>query len=418
MSNDRNLPPIVNLTVEWEERGAARAKAIQALADLMPVFAVNAQFVPEEGYAYKGNGGKEDIRNARCWVPMRNTPEYSAVMESLADYLRFTVAKNHNTTGFIVANDSSVDVNDLYSLCVMYVLGKLPVFLRNVSTRYESRKGMVGKAEGCLLYIDHAVANILIDYARRLCSRYGRNAEPADLFDSAGRSIRSPEELNPFAAVVRKGSRVGLFLGDEYINGIRYGFFRFLDECEEYIPWGIIADRIRVFTGDMADAAAAIPCQEKKKLTANTPISLNQEIGDKDDEESICLMNLLPGFMDCEETVINEEDYAIVRETYQLSMRSLRGDPLRQLMLSFLVKDALCQQLSHADEILSTIRKQGIHQVIHDNHELNCAIFDMEASELQTMTAAQGCYTAKELTAAKHQVKKLFRRNLSLAMAA
>ena len=414
---EKEMGPVIEMTVNWKHRAAAREKAVRALADLEPVYRLWAEFIPQEAYEYKGDQGEADLRNARWWAAFRATGEHTAVKNALADYLRYTVAKNEGVTGFIVANDQALTVSDLYSQCVEHVLGRLPQTLRNVSAAYASKKGQVDKAEGCLLYIDRSVCTYLIDQARKIDSLFGRREKrEADPFLQEGRPLLCAEELRVGDTVIRRGGCPGTYTGREFHSGSPMACFTFADGCRQCIPWDIVPSRVRRFTGNV-QAIPALETGEDRKAASNRPLSLDALVGDG--EEGIAWINMLPCGKSGEETLLENEMRDVVRRTYLSTLRGLQEDFAKAIMLCYYVHDCLCLEFTHCEDICRRMEEEGPLALLSRIHEGNCAIMALASSEaLQVCNPHQEPYSIKQLTLAKHQAKKLLRRNMTAAMAA
>lgn len=418
---EEELEPIIDLNVNWAYKAASRGEAIRTLAALEPVYRFWAAFAPPEAYEYKGNQGEADRLNLFHWAGMRSTPEHAAVHEALTDYLRYPFAKNNGVTGYIVANDLSTSLNDLYDQCVEVIMGSLPKTMRNVCATFESKKGKVDKAEGCLLYMEKSVYNFLVDRARKIDSFFGRNPaeKPQDLYEREGHPIASADQLRIGDSVIRKNNRVGTYTGEVFENGSRFAIFHFTDGCDEQIPWDIVPARVCRFTGNIQDIPAVQA--EEKKLNLNSSLSLDALFGE-DGEEGIALINLLPAGKSAEESLLNNELREILCRTYFSTLRMLgREDFAQAIMLTYFVRDSLCNELTHYDSILRRLEEVEPVSLLRQVHELNCLIMAASVGEPHLEIRRPDVthkFSVKELTLAKHQAKKRLRENMSIAMAA
>ena len=414
--------PVINLSVDWADKEEARSNAVAALTGLLPVFNLWASFAPEDAYAYNADADSETDRlNNQYWASLRSAPEYGEVKEALAEYLRYIFASPRiaGVADFIVNHTPSMEKLDLYADSAEYVFARLPAIFRNVNNSFLSKKGTVAKGEGCLLYISQTIFNRLVDRARKICSRYGRNAQKcADLYETEGCPLHSAEELTMGATVIRKGNRVGTYTGESFSGGTRFAVFQFDDGCVEQVPWSVVCARIRLFTGNRQD----IPLQEEEeKLGGTHNLSLDEIIGTDGGDDGFTLLNLLPGAKSCEESLLENEMCGIVRRTYLDTMHTLRKDFLKSYMLAVYVHEKLCLDITHTDEVIRQLSTRDHLSLFRDLHERNCAIMSM-APEAEGMTpgcdAADTGYTVKQITAAKHYAKCLLRTNMEMAMAA
>lgn len=405
-----------DLGVKWEQKGASRAVLVKCLGDLESVYRTFAAFAPREAYESKGGA----VANHPCWNGLRLSREYGAAFEAVADYTRYLVAKEEGITGFITANDLSVSLTDLHSRAVEMIMGNLPKILRNVCASYETKKGTVGKAEGCALYIDSSVHNFLVDRARKIDSLFGRNeTRAADHFELDSKVLSSAAELVPGDVIISKNNRVGTCTGEIFRDGGFFLTFRFRDGCEEQIPWDLVPRRVRRFTGNVQDIV--VEKTEEKRQNFYSVTSLDAFPADNE-EEGTSLIKVLPEGKSAEEALLDNEVRRVLGRTYCKTLTSLvREDFAQAIMLCYFVRDTLCCELTHYDTILLQMEEGDPGMLLRQLHELNCLILsdgDWESGLEAELPHRTRRFSVKELTQAKHQAKKRLCKDMSRAMAA